>query len=62
MLLTEGQTEDRYCAVNPAWAKPATIRAFCSASRCMMWRWEKGWEEVHPEIRKGYCGLAGKPE
>jgi hypothetical protein len=41
---------------------------FCTASRCMAWRWcdqvEKdilGEEYLPNEKRLGFCGLAGKP-
>lgn len=36
----------------------------CSASNCMMWRWED-WANGIPydqQIRKGHCGLAGKDD
>lgn len=41
---------------------------FCTASRCMAWRWAAG-DEPYPVEKgfkndasgKGYCGLAGKP-
>lgn len=55
----------------------AAIRQYCScadngASRCSAWRW---WDAATPDVgrwdglqwksnvnRRGYCGLAGKPE
>lgn len=39
----------------------------CSASKCMMWRWQNGAKELgNDEFNKpikplGYCGLAGRP-
>ena len=32
----------------------------CQGSGCMMWRWEANTPRV-PELRRGYCGLAGTP-
>lgn len=33
----------------------------CVAARCMAWRWLDDNERPNPE-RRGYCGLAGRPE
>ena len=32
----------------------------CQGAGCMMWRWEANTPRT-PELRKGYCGLAGTP-
>ena len=32
----------------------------CQGSGCMMWRWEAKTAPT-PELRRGYCGLAGTP-
>jgi hypothetical protein len=46
----------------------------CIASACMAWRWwdgetlshephsEYGAQRIAPDQRRGYCGIAGKPE
>lgn len=40
--------------------------AMCLGDKCAMWRWDaqygpKEWGDELPD-RKGYCGLAGRPE
>ena len=30
----------------------------CEGTKCMAWRW---YEPSGPEMRRGYCGLAGRP-
>lgn len=41
-----------------------TIKAYCIASACMMWRWSQ-YEGDHLNVitstTHGYCGLGGKP-
>jgi hypothetical protein len=68
-MYTEEEAKQKKCqqlfdsATGDRWQK-------CEASACMAWRWDgidtvaeqakrMGWEE--DAMRKGYCGLAGKP-
>jgi hypothetical protein len=61
MLLTEEEANQKWCLQ----AEGSKIRykgmcdCRCDASSCMAWRWSSQWGE---HTRKGYCGLAGKPE
>jgi hypothetical protein len=67
VLVTEKGAAEKWCQQTFS-----GTRAQCIGSGCMAWRWaesiphictkcgteEAEWED-HPELRKGYCGLAG---
>lgn len=55
MILTENQASTKWCPFStPGYASD------CKASGCAAWRWYDGGSDEQP--RRGYCGLAGKPE
>ena len=62
MLVTENKEHVWYCCHD--------IYNFCRHSNCMAWRWYDPAMKVVPEDaglipwpdRRGFCGLAGKPE
>jgi hypothetical protein len=70
MLLTEKEARGLIC-----WRFIENDRhapVYCEADYCPAWRWgeDKYYAKAHPsekleqrsENRRGYCGLAGKPE
>ena len=60
MIFTAKEAFIRFCPTNG----PANK---CIGEECMGWRWydplvDPLSEEPGPKSRRGYCGLAGKPE
>jgi hypothetical protein len=67
MLVTEKEAAEKWCHQTFS-----NTSAKCIGPACMAWRWagsiphvctkcgteETAWED-QPELRKGYCGLAG---
>jgi hypothetical protein len=70
MPITENDALEKWCHTSFS-----GVRAKCLGSGCMAWRWAESiphvctkcgaddttWED-QPELRKGYCGLAGTPK
>ena len=66
MLVIEKEARKKRC--------PNNRKNNCVTSGCMMWRWYDGpggramfnrdysLNYLEPRLRRGYCGLAGKPE
>ena len=58
MYLTEEEAKTKACPY---------AHCYCSASKCMGWRTEVCYSDIHKDPKKdayvvGYCGLIGKPE
>jgi hypothetical protein len=72
MVLTEKNTAAKTCPVSRGApideSHPYMGTRPCVGSSCMAWRWydpTERWEDGHKrrvDERRGYCGLAGKPE
>ena len=72
MTLTEAEAKMKWCPVaRPVRTDSAnrnadgapTTAAFCIASQCMAWQWEKGADVMKYDAEcKGACGLAGVPQ
>ncbi len=60
MILTEKEAQTKFCHVTMAGTVEGAARELCDASKCMAWRWHDDGSDEQP--RRGYCGLAGKPE
>lgn len=69
--MTEEEAKTKWCPmvqVQSAPYVPGTFSsgcdnrgALCIGSACMMWRDTTIPREDYPEVKTGYCGLAGKP-
>ena len=62
MIRTETEANNSYCLL-----PPPDHTTKCSAAKCMAWRWfdplvDPLTGKPDAKSRRGYCGLAGKPE
>jgi hypothetical protein len=70
MYTNEQEAKNRWCHLTLI-----ADRAKCLASECMAWRWSEYPPHVYekydaesteiketPEVRRGFCGLAGQPK
>jgi hypothetical protein len=70
MRMTQVQAECHVCPVRSyVHQRDGAVCVICLGAGCMMWRWAEPRIEPSehecmpkPEDRRGYCGLAGKPE
>jgi hypothetical protein len=71
MRMTQVQAECHVCPVRSyVLQRDGAVCVICLGAGCMMWRWAEpasyftGQPPVDPDpaTRRGYCGLAGKPE
>ena len=56
MMLPESDAKFKNC---PFLTTREDKLRFCLGTMCMMWRFRHSKE--NPDIKEGYCGLAGKP-
>ena len=64
MVLTVKEANEKFCC-GLGFKVEMTIEGtpgICIADKCPAWRWFQEFDPVLPDRRKGYCGLAGKPE
>ena len=61
MICTEDEAKTKFCplvAQGMLAGNPFNGQPYCIGSACMAWRWQA----TVLGLRKGFCGLAGRPE
>ena len=67
--MKETEANKKWCPYAISGSERPMDRIYCIASDCMMWRWEKLYENMPASGKivengrsgtEGYCGLAGK--